>query len=305
MFVRLLLLGLIGLSLVGCRNSPTPPPPTQTLPAQTATPAGTQAPPTRTPIPTPSLPAAPLAAIVNGWAVTQAEYEAELALYRSTQPAEDDDGAAARQQVLDNLINEALLARAAQQAGFVLDDAAVQARLDQLAAQLGGLQLLADWMGTHGYDDETFRWALRRSMAAAWMRDQIVTDVPVVAEQIHARQILLYNSDEANVVLLQLKNGASFSDLAFQFDPTAGGDLGWFPRGYLVDPAVEEAAFSLAADQISEVIASPLGYHIIQVLEIDPRRPVDASVRLVLQEKALLDWVAKERDQSTIEIRVP
>lgn len=294
--------GMIVLLLVGCRPQETPTPQWTATPAQTPTPAATPLPPTETTLPTPSLPAVPLAAIVNGWAITQAEYEVELALYLATQPV---DSANAQQNVLADLTDQALLAQAAYQAGYMVDDALLQARIDQLATQLGGTQPLTDWINASGYTDETFRWALRRSIAAAWMREQITNAVPVAAEQIHARQILLYNSDQANTVLLQIKNGANFADLAFQYDPTAGGDLGWFPRGYLTFPEVENAVFALRADEISEVVTSPLGYHIIQVIEIDPQRSLEAPVRLVLQEKALIEWIAEQRSQAKIEIRLP
>jgi peptidyl-prolyl cis-trans isomerase C len=295
-------LGIVALLVAGCRPKAIPTPTlTATFP-ETPTPVVSPVPPTATSQPTPSLPSVPLAAIVNGWAITQAEYETELALYLATQPAEN---ANAQQQVLDELVDQALLAQAAYQAEYRVDDALLQARIDQLAAQLGGSQALNDWINANGYTEETFRWTLRRSIASAWMRDQIINAVPTVAEQIHARQILLYNFDEANNVLLQIRNGAKFVDLAFQYDPATGGDLGWFPRGYLTFPEIENSVFGLRADEVSDVVQSPLGYHIIQVIAIDAQRPLEANMRLVLQEKTLLNWVAEQRSQAHIEIRLP
>ncbi len=49
-----------------------------------------------------------------------------------------------------------------------------------------------------------------------------------------------------------------------------GGDLGWFPRGFLNFSEVETAAFSLEAGQYSDPVASAIGWHIILVIEKDP-----------------------------------
>ena len=84
-----------------------------------------------------------------------------------------------------------------------------------------------------------------------------------------------------------------------------GGDLGWFPRGYLPDKKLEEAAFSLQPDQFSAVIESPAGFHILQVLERDPQHPLSPDARLALQTQAVVDWLAQRRTQSQIEILLP
>lgn len=266
-------------------------------PAATATPTGTPTaiPPTPTPI--------PLAARVNGEAITLAEFQAELARFQAAGveplPAEE---ALAGERVLQELIDQVLLAQAAREAGFTLDEAAVQARRDELAARAGGEQALADWMATNGYTEETFRTALARGAAAAWMRDRIAETVPEAAEQAHARQILLRDSAEAAEIYAALQAGADFATLAASYDPVGLGDLGWFPRGYLLEPALEEAAFSLEPEAYSPVIETRLGFHILQVIERRTNRPLDPEARLALQKKALQAWMADRRSQSEIEI---
>ena len=142
-------------------------------------------------------------------------------------------------------------------------------------------------------------------MAAAWMRDQITGAVPWVADQVHARQILLYNSSDANDILSRLNSGEDFTTLAFQYDPATGGDLGWFPKGYLTEPALETAAFSLDPGKYSDVIQTPLGYHILLVIERDAQHPLTSDARMNLQEKALSNWLAARRAQSDIQILAP
>lgn len=72
-------------------------------------------------------------------------------------------------------------------------------------------------------------------------------------------------------LLDSLKKGADFSELAKKFsdDPgsaSQGGDLGFVKRGVFY-PEFESVAFSLAPNQLSGIVESPVGYHIIQLLE--------------------------------------
>jgi peptidyl-prolyl cis-trans isomerase C len=175
-----------------------------------------------------------------------------------------------------------------------------QRRMDALASDVGGADALAAWQSAHGYTSDSFQSALKRAAEAAWMRDKIITAVPGTADQVHARQILLYNEDTARKVADQLDAGANFDDLAVLYDPNTGGELGWFPRGYLLEPDLEEAAFSLEPGQHSGVIASEVGYHILLVVERDAQHPLSPDAYLVMQEKALGDWLAQKRTESEI-----
>jgi peptidyl-prolyl cis-trans isomerase C len=309
-------IAIICLGLVGCgKKTETSLPPTTTVipPTSTRLPSPT---PTFTPLPPTQTPV-PLAASVNGEGITMAEYQAELKRYQATQQAlsgtpsgaQDTSGmnlaTDGEKRVLDDLIDRVLLAQAAVKAGFVVDDSTLQARIDRLVAQLPSAQALTDWMSAYGYSEQEFRQALRRDVAAAWMRDQIIATVPEVMEQAHARQILLYNSDQANQVLDQLRAGTDFVNLAFQYDPVTGGDLWWFPRGILPELALEEAVFKLKPGEHTGVIQTQLGFHILLLIELDPQHPLSYTARYVLQTKALQAWLETQRKQSDIQVFLP
>lgn len=87
-------------------------------------------------------------------------------------------------------------------------------------------------------------------------------------EQIRASHILVKSEQEAQSILEQLKKGANFEELAKtkSADSSAakGGDLGWFGKGNMV-PAFEKAAFSLKEGQLSGIVKSDFGYHIIKL----------------------------------------
>jgi peptidyl-prolyl cis-trans isomerase C len=260
---------------------------------------------TPTPIP-PSPTPLPLAATVNGQGITLAEFQAELARFQAAQA--EDGGVTeseAEGRVLDDLINQELLAQAARENGFVLDEATLAERLDQLIEKAGGQQAFSSWMADQGYTEDSFELAFARSLVAAWMRDQVLAKMPDQVEQVHARQILLYNSEQAQEVLQQLEAGTDFATLAVTYNPTTGGELGWFPRGYLTVPELEEVAFSLQPGEYSDIIESDIGFHILQVIERESDRSLDAGARLALKENALQDWLEMRRNQSEIDILLP
>ena len=87
-------------------------------------------------------------------------------------------------------------------------------------------------------------------------------------EQIKASHILVKSEKEAKDLLAQIKSGANFEELAkkHSVDSSAakGGDLGWFGKGSMV-PAFEKAALALKEGQVSDVVKSDFGYHIIKL----------------------------------------
>jgi peptidyl-prolyl cis-trans isomerase C len=206
------------------------------------------------------------------------------------------------EDVLQNLIDEVLLEQGAAQAGHTPDDAIIQTRLDQLGVDD---QVLQDWLTQNGYTQEIFERKLLRATAAAWMRDQIMIGVPKTAEQVKARQILLYNATEAENAYAQLQSGTDFATLATQYDPESSGDLGWFPRGYLTVPELDDPIFSLQTGAYTEIIESELGYHIVQVIDRDSQRPLSPGALRMIQIQAVQNWLIERRSQSEIQIFSP
>lgn len=242
----------------------------------------------------------PLAALVNGEGILLQTYQDELARLQDAQsdlsPAPDAESQASR--VMDYLIDQTLLAQAAQEAGYQPDEAAVEQRIAALTEGLGETSLDA-WLSAHHYTLDTFKQDLTRDLAAAWMRDKIIAGVPTEAEQVHLFQIMLYNEEEADQVWRQLAAGEDFETLARRYDPTTGGDLGWVPQHYLLEPALDEAAFALAPGEYSAVLTSSVGYHILYV-KARETRALSPDALLVWQQQALDNWLADRRAQSDI-----
>jgi Parvulin-like peptidyl-prolyl isomerase len=277
---------ILGTILVGCAGSPSTPTATATV---QQTPTATEE---------------PMALKVNGEGITETEYQAELSRLQHSQ---SDLGTTASLQdqskrVIDNFTDELLLEQAAVKGGFTLDEATLQSRIDTLATNMGGADKLTAWETQYGYTADTFKTALKREIFSDWERDQIINSVPETADQVHALQMLVQDQVNAEGLLSQLKAGKDFATLAATIDPTTGGDLGWFPQGYLTQPDVETAAFALQPGEYSDIIKSDLGYHIVYVVARDANHPLSVDARRTLQEKKLADWLQNAKTSAQIEV---
>ena len=142
-------------------------------------------------------------------------------------------------------------------------------------------------------------------------------------EQTQARHILLRPSEalseetikrRLNDLRDRIKNGADFAALAksnsADLSAAKGGDLGWLNPGDTV-PDFERAMNALKPGEVSEVIESPFGWHLIQVIA---RRKADVTddlnkteVYKAIKERkadeAYEDWLRQQRDMAYVEIR--
>lgn len=155
--------------------------------------------------------------------------------------------------------------------------------------------------------------------------DRRSKDAPVLITQTHARHILIKTSElvpenEAKTRLSEIKQridkGANFAEQAklYSEDGSAaqGGDLGWLSPGETV-AEFEGPMDALKAGQISGLVQSGFGWHLIQVLE---RRDTDVSaeqkkqqarnaIRTFRSDEAFQDWLRQLRDRAFIEYRTP
>jgi parvulin-like peptidyl-prolyl isomerase len=155
------------------------------------------------------------------------------------------------------------------------------------------------FLSTDQVDELILKPAVIKGKLVAALAGSVATS----AEQVHARHILVKTEDEANAARKEIDGGATFEAVASKYstDPGSkdkGGDLGWFGRGVMI-PEFEQAAFSLKPGEISAPIKTSFGYHLIQVIEKDPNRPLDPGPLKQAQEKGYRDWLSKAQSDAT------
>ncbi|MFQ5700671.1 MAG: peptidyl-prolyl cis-trans isomerase [Acidobacteriota bacterium] len=109
---------------------------------------------------------------------------------------------------------------------------------------------------------------------------------------------------KASSVLEQIRSGRDFAELARQYSEhdsaQNGGDLGWFSRGRMV-PEFEKAAFSLNEGEVSDLLRTPYGFHIIKVTGSRPEgeqpfEEVSDQIRQQLAFRRAQDLLQRETD---------
>jgi hypothetical protein len=210
--------------------------------------------------------------------------------------------------VLRALIDRKLLAQGAKLQGFSFDEAMIDQKIDQLIVDLGEEASLQSWLQRNHYTMTTFREALAEESLASAMVGMIVEDVSKLDVHANALHILVATETEAEQLRGQILAGADFAELAVIHSRDlstrpAGGDLGWFARGTLTIPEVEEIVFSLQPGDLSEVISSELGYHIIQLVDLE-ERPLSFHLLESRREQAVETWLVAQRETAEIEINL-
>lgn len=190
-------------------------------------------------------------------------------------------------QTLDQLITEKLIEQEAAKQKISVSDADLDKEVDDLKKQFPSEAEFSNVLAQQGMTLDDLKKELRTQvMVKKIFEPQIKISEDDIKkyfeenkqqfntpEQVKASHILVDSKEEADAILAQLKQGADFAKLAQEKskDPSKdnGGDLGYFPHGQMV-PEFDKAAFSLQPGQISDVVKTQFGYHIIKVTDKKP-----------------------------------
>jgi parvulin-like peptidyl-prolyl isomerase len=274
--------------------------------------------PTVTAIPPTPTPEEPLAARVNGEPITLAAYEEALARQQQGQSVilqDADTGQDQETLVLDMLIERALIEQAAMERNIVITPEMLDqqmAELRQAAEENNGIGSFEGWLQANQWTEEAFRDALAYEMLTERLATLVTADAPLTVPQVRARYIQVDDAALAQSLLDQARNGTDFAALAREHSldrATAldGGDLGYFAEGTLLVPELEEAAFSMQAGEVSDVIiagnadGSQTVYYLVQVVDVDLERPLGPDQRAVLLQERFETWLEQQWSQAVIE----
>jgi peptidyl-prolyl cis-trans isomerase SurA len=211
-----------------------------------------------------------------------------------------------RCQILEGLVvNKLMLAKAEIDSVIVDDkriDAELNSRMEQMEAQYGSAKNIVEAYGKSIVNlKEDLRLSLKEQLTGRKMQEKITNDVKITPKEVAAffaripTDSLPYLPSEVEVGHIvrlakpnktqkselvgrlldyrrRIEKGESFEDLAKLYSEDLGsgkrgGDLGFSKRGQMVAP-FEAAALKLKPNQLSDVVESEFGYHLIQLLEV-------------------------------------
>lgn len=257
---------------------------------------------------------AQLAARVNGQGVSLDVYNRQVTQATSAfvqqgidvkSPTGQEAVKSLKQQVLDQMINDLVIAQQAEKEGIKVTDNDLNARLAEMIQDAGSVDKLNEYLKNNQLSLADFCGQIRSNILGEAMLNRVTAALPTNVEQIHVRQILVASPQTAQELLRQLRAGADFGALAKQYSldeasKVNGGDLGWSPRGRF-DPQFEAVAFQLKPGQISDVVQTQFGYHIIKLDERDASRPLPPEMIQNARQQAFLAWLQAVRQGMKIE----
>jgi len=182
-------------------------------------------------------------------------------------------------QILQEMINETLLAQEAKKAGVSITQERVDEELAKVKTNLGDQYDYV--LSMYGMTEASLRTTLEQNLLAFEIstKDIVVTEDQIAADykanpdyylepaQVRASHILVRTKEEAQAILDELKKGADFVELAKTKSidtgtAANGGDLGFFASGAMTE-AFETAAFKLNVGQLSPIVETEYGFHVI------------------------------------------
>jgi parvulin-like peptidyl-prolyl isomerase len=269
-------------------------------------------PPAETPVET-LAPTDEVAAQVNGQSIPYGEWEKQVAqveafFQQEGLDLESEEGrerlAQARRQVLEQMIDQELIRQAAAEMGVSVSEAELESSIEDIVTQSGGEEQFQQSLEAMNTEFGDFRQMLLDQLLSEAVYSAVTASISPIAEQVHARHILLPTKERADEVLARLQAGEDFAFLAREYSEDissreSGGDVGFFPRG-VMPPEVEEIAFRLQVGEVSGIVQSQFGFHILQVLEKEDRE-IAVEVFESLRQQTFMQWLQDQREEATIE----
>jgi peptidyl-prolyl cis-trans isomerase C len=275
-------------------------------------------------------------AVVNGVVISQIQFDNELKIYlrrvsRQGQQVSDDRLAAVKKDVLEGLIERELLYQKSRKIGIQITDQAVDEQLADIKKRFPGEQDYKNALSAMNLTEDEVKTQISRGLAIRELINQEIMSKISVSdeeskafydanpqifkqpEQVKASHILIKVKADAtdaqkaearkkiNDIQQKLKAGGDFADLAKEFSEgpsnVRGGDLGYFRRGQMVKP-FEDAAFAMQTNEVSDVVETRFGYHLIKVYDKKPEQIVAyADVKEKLGQRMKQEKAEKEAGQ--------
>jgi peptidyl-prolyl cis-trans isomerase C len=283
-------------------------------------------------------------ATVNDFIITPQDLDQETGLLRAemdvrNQPISMQQTEPFRSQLIENLIDRELLYQQAQQKNIKIRSVWVDRAVAELKQRLKRVATMESYLEMSGLNTDQLRERIRKGLIVRrLLRREVLNRVKVSEsemqafyqqnphlfrreEQVRARHILIKTrgkeSPEHALLQIQaiqakLRQGADFAVSALEYSDcpskNRGGDLGYFTRDQMV-PSFSEAVFALAPGEISDIVTTRYGYHLIQLVDRRPpaqmaykdvRKKIERTLRQLKEKKSAENYLAGLKRQAAI-----
>jgi peptidyl-prolyl cis-trans isomerase C len=251
-------------------------------------------------------------AVVNGSVITQEDFDREMSrvlqrLASMGRSFDDSQLLAIKKDVLEGLINGELLYQESQRKGIKVEEVAINEQLETLKKRFPSEDEFKTALTKANLSEPDIRSQIKRGLTIEqfitkhFAEKVTVSDKQIRAyydshpdsfkqpEQVHACHILIRVDPQADEsqraearkkieeIQKKLQEGEDFATLAKGFSQgpssTKGGDLGYFRRGQMAKP-FEQAAFALKPGEVSDLVETRFGYHLIKVIDKKPETTI-------------------------------
>lgn len=249
-------------------------------------------------------------AVVNGSAISLEAYLREInhirmGIMKQLKPVNESQLVSIKKKVLEDMIDRELLYQESRKMGIVIGTNEVDRELASISDHYPDRAAFMDDLKERGFTEDTFKVQIEKTMARQKLIDMKIMPGIEVAEkemttfyEIHpeyfkrpervgASHILLKADTTAEeidqekarkkmeMIRQKLMAGEDFATLAETYSDcpsrTNGGDLGYFGRGQMVKP-FEDAAFELNSGEVSSIVKTEFGFHLIKVFDKQSER---------------------------------
>ena len=234
-------------------------------------------------------------ATVNGSPITEGVvelYEQQLSARRPGNPAGQD-----RRAILEEVINLELARQGGEKEG--LDkDTKIQLQIDQQRRAVIATAAIQHELEANPVSDEELK--------------KIYQEQAPSGDEYKARHILVKEEDEAKTLIVELDNGADFSELAKQHSTgpsgKSGGELGWFSPKQMVAPFSEAVAGMEKGAYTKQPVKTQFGWHIIILDDTREASPppfeqLKPQLQAFVQKQRVQAYITRLRESATIEIK--
>jgi len=230
------------------------------------------------------------AAFIGNHVIWESNFQKQIGYLRNysektSQPL--DDKKTLYRRVLDQMIDSEIIQMQASRMNVKVTDKEIADNWQKIIDESGGKDQVDKVLSElYGISEPEFKQLILSQLLTSKIQSDKIM-------QVNAAHILIKDENRAKEILDRTKKGEDFGALAKEFSEDAGsrdkgGSLGWFSTGTMV-PEFEKAAFALEKSQISDLVKTEFGFHIIKLEDKKGDIP-----------KGFNDWLSEVRKKTFV-----